>query len=52
VLEHQLRTREPLREDEERYACHYPTHSLGAEDIRAQARRMKAGLTGDKEEQP
>jgi aminoglycoside phosphotransferase family enzyme/predicted kinase len=41
VLEHQLRSREPLRDDEARVAVSFDTDSMTVTDLRAQARLLE-----------
>jgi hypothetical protein len=51
VLEHQLRSRELLREDEARAAVSFKTDSMTVTDLRAQAALLKQRLRLTKEEQ-
>lgn len=51
VLEHQLRSQEPLRDDETRIAVSFKTDSMTATDLRAQASLLKQRIRLTKEEQ-
>jgi aminoglycoside phosphotransferase family enzyme/predicted kinase len=51
VLEHQLRSREPLREDEAQSAVTFRTDQMTVEDVRAQADVLDTRLANHKEEQ-